>query len=714
MSTTEDVASTTSHTFCRLCEVMCGLSVSVADGEVTKVRGDRGHPVSQGFACNKGLLYLDVHRDEHRLDHPLRRTGDGFEPVAWPDAVDDVADRLRAVVDRHGPGAVAVYIGNPNAFNVLAGPAAALFLLSLGSARIFSAATQDCSNKFTVSEILYGSPDIHPVPDLEHTDHLLLLGSNPRISKGSFISLPDPVAAMRRIVERGGSVTFVNPLRMEPDLGETVQVRPDTDVFLLAAMLHRIESTVGFDVAGAGDRVHNVDALREWVREWSPERVAPVVGVDAAVIERLADELAAAPTAAVHISTGVNMGRHGALAYFLVQMLSLVTGNLDRPGGNVVRARAAGPMPATSGPGADSLEETPWGPVRRSKGSLPAALLPSWIRDPDEPIRALFVIAGNPLLSFGGADEVASAFADLDLLVSIDLYRNATAELAHVILPATDAFERPDLNAFTQGVQGTPHIQLTDAVVPPHAERKHETEIFALLAEAMGVPAGLGTGVDGLAMMYDAELAAHGLSIADLATRERGLALLDDVPDGSFLASGVLSVDGRIDCAPELIVRAQERAEPTFEEMLAEPDGQLRLITRRTRNTLNSAMANVSTLKSRGADRNPLWMHPDDAAARGLADGDLAEVRNEVGSLRAGIAFDPNLRPGVVAMTHGFGHEANPGMPVAHAHPGVNVNRLTPSGPGTFDPLSGMTHLTGIRVDVEAVDPASDEVSARP
>lgn len=690
----------TTHTFCRLCEVMCGLVVETTDGAITKVRPDTDHPVSQGFACNKGLLTKDIHLDPARLDHPMRRTGDGWKQVSWDDAAGDIATRLRDVIDAHGPESVAVYIGNPAAFNPLAGPAAAMFLLSLGSGNVFSAGTQDCANKFTVSEILYGSPDIHPIPDLANCDHLLLIGSNPRISKSSFVSTPDPVGAMKAIVERGGTVTFVNPLRIEPDIGATVQVAPDSDVWLLAAMLHHIEATVGFDIKRYGDRVHHLEPLREWIADFSPEAVAPVVGVDAATIERLATDFATAERAAIHTSTGVNMGTHGALAYYLAQMLSLVTGNLDRTGGNVTPARAVAPMPATSSPDADSFESTPLGAVRRSKGCLPAGLLPEWIRHPDAPIRAVISLAGNPALSLPGGHDLADALDELDLLVAIDLYRNATAEHADYVLPATDWFERPDLNAFTQGIQTTPHIQFTDAVVEPHAERKPEAEIFSLLSEAMGLEPLIGAGIEGLASVYDHELAAHGLSIAELGGRDRGLALLDGDAAGTLFTQRTLTADGRLDASPALLCDAMARASADLADRLAEPEGQLRLITRRTRNTLNTAMANLKKLKARGAADNPLWMHPDDAAARGLTEGDAADVSNAAGKITAPVAFDDQLRPGVVSMTHGFGFTANPGMPVAQAHPGVNVNELSATGVGSFDPLSGMCHLTGIPVEV--------------
>ncbi len=306
------------------------------------------------------------------------------------------------------------------------------------------------------------------------------------------------------------------------------------------------------------------------------------------------------------------------------------------------------------------------------------------------------------MLSLGGAESVADAFAELDLLVSIDLYRNATAEVAHVVLPATDLFERPDLNTFTQGVQATPHIQLTEAVVEPRGGAPARDRDLRPALRGDGRPRPRrAAGVEGLAAAYDGDLAEHGLSVAALAERDRGLAVLDGDATGTFLAERLMTPDGRIDCAPGLIVEAMERSRAILDEMEAEPADRLRLITRRTRTTLNSAMANIGRLKDRGAATNPLWMHPDDAEARGLAAGDLARVSNDVGTVEAPVALDPDLRPGVVAMTHGFGFAANPSLPVAHSHPGVNVNVLSPSGPGTFDPLSGMSHLTGIPVDVQ-------------
>ncbi len=373
------------------------------DGRVERLRPDKDHPVTRGFACNKGLLATEIHRDPARVDRPQRRHPDGTRAdVEWDDALDDIAARLAAIVDEHGPSAVALYLGNPTAFNATAGPAAGLFLLQVGSDRLFTAGPQDCANKFAIGELLWGSSQIHLIPDLDRTDHLLLLGTNPRISKGSFLSVPDPVGRLAAIEARGGTVRFVDPRHGEPNVGETIQIKPDTDVYLLAAMLCEIDRTVGFDPDGAS-KVTDLDALRAFVARFPPEWVADVVGVDLTTIAAMAREFAEAPTASAHLSTGVNMGRHGALAYWLLQMLVLLTGNLDRPGGNVAAPRATAPTPASNAAGPAGFVDSPWGSYRTTAGGQPGALLGTMLRDPDSPIKALITVAGNPRSASGEA-----------------------------------------------------------------------------------------------------------------------------------------------------------------------------------------------------------------------------------------------------------------------------------------------------------------------
>ena len=322
------------------------------------------------------------------------------------------------------------------------------------------------------------------------------------------------------------------------------------------------------------------------------------------------------------------------------------------------------------------------------------------IRDGDPPIRAVIVMAGNPLLSIGGGDELADAFAELDLLVTIDFFRNATGERADYVLPVADWFEREDVNTFVQGTQVEPFVQWTPALVEPHGERRSERDIFAALGERLGLPAIFTPDTDMLAMLLDGALAAHDLSVDGLRRAERGVAVLPETEPGHFLDR--VTADGTVDGAPEMFASARQRAADLFETFAAEPDDQLKLITRRTAHTINSAMQNVERLK-RGAADNPLYLTSVDADRLGIRDGERVGVSNAFGALEANAKIDDTLRIGVVAMTHGFGNAGTAGMPIAQRYPGVNVNVLAPRGPGTFDPVSTMSQLTGIPVDVVAL-----------
>ena len=692
---------TVRKTFCRLCEVNCGLEVIVsASGELRSVRPDKSHPVTAGFACHKGLLARDVHHDPDRLMTPLRHGEQGFAPAGWDEAASSIAARLREIIDRDGPGAVGVYIGNPSAFNALGTMSVGMFAAALGIEHSFTAGTQDCTNKFAIGEILYGSMQTQPVADLDGCDFLLLMGTNPRVSKMSFLSTPDPVGALRAVRDRGARTVFVNPLAISDlaDVGETLQIRPDTDAFLLAAMLHEIEQNpaLGFDPEATTGVTH-LDRLRGFVRRYSPDRVADVVGIGAGAIRELAAAFAVAPRAAVHVSTGVNMGRQGALAYWLSQMLSLVTGNLGLPGGNVFAARGLDAMQLPEEMSA--TRSTKWGEYRLAGGSTPGALLADMILDDEAPIRAMFVFAGNPLLSIAGGERLERAFASLDLLVSLDFYRNATAELADWVLPSADWFEREDLNFFVQGVQRRPYLQWTDAVVEPRGERRPDWWILSRILQEMALPSLLDVpDGDVMSAIWDGRLAETGHSVGALRNAEGGVVVLPEADAESLL--GPLR-ESPFDCCPDALVGSLERAEVVFRSLESESPQLLKLITRRTNYMMNSALQNLKALKTaKGSVSNPLYMNPADARDRGLQDGQMVIVRNAHGELRAQLRLDGDLRPGVVAMSHGFGNQATPGMPVAQSHPGVNVNVLSPSGSGTFDPVSAMSQMTGIGVEV--------------
>ncbi len=694
-------------TFCRVCEPACGFVASVEAGKLVALAPDKEHPVTQGFACNKGLAGLDIHHDPDRLNHPLRRAADGsFERIGWDTAIDEIAAKLRRVVDEDGPNAVASYIGNPTAFNTLAGPAAGSFFHQLGTKRSFSSGTQDCANKFVGSEAVFGSSTIHPAPDIAHADFLLILGENPRVSHMSFLAIADPLAEIKAAVKRGATVKYVNPRRIEGGggTGEVVWIRPDTDLYLLAAMLGEIFASGRAQQDVLARHAKHVDELRAFVARYPAERAARITGIAAAEIRALAHGFADAPRAAVHMSTGVNMGRQGTLAYWLVHMLALVTGNLDREGGNILSVGFYHAAKAGRASPERAFQESPWGPLRR--GSLPGNLMAEHILEADPRVRALIVVAGNPLLSVGGEAKLRRAFESLELLVVIDLYRNATGELAHYLLPATDMFERPDINITGLGLQVQPYIQYTDAVVAPQHERRPEWWAFARLEQALGMKSVLDHGPEpDLFGRIDHMLRTTGHSLAEVRESSHGVvfpALHEQA--GRFFGEWLQTPDKKVDCCPPVFAEALARCEAICRELEAERPDQLKLITRRDAWMHNSWYHNVPGMKRPGRLENPLYMNPADAAERGLADGALVRCRNPHGAIEASVAYDAELMPGVVAMTHGWGNRETPGMRVAQRHPGVNANALLPTGPGSFEPLSSQAFMTGVPVEIEAAE----------
>ncbi len=704
----------TVRTFCRICEPSCGLVATVDGGELIKLQPDREHAITKGFACHKGLAAVDLHNDPDRLNSPMIRSADGqWKNASWDEALGQVATRLQAVIDAHGIDSVAAYVGNPTAFNALGSLHTTTMLRTLGIRRTFSSGTQDCANKFVASEAVFGSSTVHPIPDLDNTDLCLIIGENPRVSQASFYSIPNVLGEMRRAAGRGARMVFINPRRIEtPEkgVGDTVLIRPDTDVYFLAALLREIDLLGGFDEGVIAEHGVHVENLRAYISQFSTDQVSEVTGVSAAVIRELAAAWVSTPRASVHASTGINMGRQGTLAYWLVHMLSFVTGRLDVVGGNL---KSDGFYPnARSGAGVteQGYVDTEFGRLRR--GSLPGTLMSQTILDSDKPVRAMIVVAGNPLLSIAGEQQLRKAFEQLELLVVIDIYPSATSEYAHVVLPSTDMYERDDLNIVNIGTSAKPFAQYTPAVVAPKGDRQPEWWIAHRLLQTMGKPSlfdGLAEGEqpDPWTKWRHMLERGSGLALADLQADSSPRVLAAPEP-GTFFAAQVHTVDGLIDCCPPSFAEALDRSHRFFADALASAaNGQLLLIHKRDAWMHNSWFANIERMKRNGRTTNPLAMHPDDAAKLGLDDGAAVHVVSEHGDVDAVLEIDPDLMPGVVSMVHGWGHAASPRMRVAASAPGSNPNALLPIGPGSYEPLSSQAHMTGIPVRVSALAAAS-------
>ena len=723
----------TTHTFCRICECLCGLEVDVDHkaGRIDAIRPDASHYATQGFACVKGLKQMQLYQSPDRLTRPLKRVGDEFHEISWQEAIAEIGEKVRELRGI-SPHSLAMYVGTAAGFGVLHPIFAKGFMDGIGTRNFFSSSTQDCANKFAVSTQMYGFPFILTYPDVERTRCLIVVGANPVVSKWSFLQVPNAAKHLRAIEERGGRVFVVDPRRTETarSAGEYVAIRPNTDVFFYLAFLRELIATAELDRTRIDRWMTGFDTVARLAEPWTPERQAEVTRILPDTLREMVAAYREADGAALYCSTGVNMGAHGALAFWIQEVINAVSGNLDRPGGALV-GKGILDFPKLTKNNLTRQHRSRVGGFPAVNDALPGAILADEIRlAGPEKIRALFVTGGNPLITMPGAARLRGAFSELELLVVTDIFLNETASEAHYVLPATTPFERPDLPfvfPLMLGLQTKPYLQATDAVLPPRGEALDEATIYLELARASGVSIFDSRIVQGLARLLQLTCGRRRsfgirevpqrllLSLLLRATRNGSFRRLLQEPHGrprpdnaggDFLGRRVLTEDGKVNLAPSVLVEQAAELDAAFE---AERNtaGELRMITRRQVKTHNSWTHNHETFAREGAT-NHVYMNPADATRAGLADADFADVHSKTATIRLPVKILPDLSPGTVAVPHGWGHQHARGLTAARRTAGVNVNLLAADGPGGADPISGMAHLTGIPVEVRPAAGAPD------
>jgi anaerobic selenocysteine-containing dehydrogenase len=699
-------------TFCRICEAACGLVATVQDGQVTKLRPDPEHPLSSGYACPKGIAMLQVHDDPDRVTQPLKRTADGLTPVSWDEALDDIGARLKTVIAQHGAPSIGWYMGNPGAFSYSHPIWVKGFVDALGSQHYYTASSQDVSNRFAASQLLFGSPALIPIPDLNRTQHLLMIGANPLVSHGSLLTAPRIKDQLHAIVARGGRVIAVDPRRTETARAfEHVATQPDSDAWLLLAMLQVLFAEGLADRGALARQTTGAAWLEQAVAAFTPEQAAAETGIEADTIRALARDLAAADGGAVYGRTGSCLGRFGTLVAFLIDAVNAVAGQLDRPGGAVLGAPpiSLDQLAAQIGAATYGAKHSRIGNFPDVLGAMPASLIAEEITTPGEgSLRALFVSAGNPVLSVPNGEAMADALSQLDLLVSLDFYVTETNRNADYVLPCTTFLEREDIPLALTAFFTTPFVQWTDAVVEPAGQARQEWEIIEAISARIGIVpsssrAARMVGKLGLKLsprrMMDLLLRVstrNRLSVGALQRKPHGVVLSEQIPTG-HLAKRVHHKDGRVHLDhPE--IRAELGRLRTVGA--GDPAFPLRLIGMRELRSHNSWMHNAPKLMS-GKRVHAARLHPADGEALGLTDGDSVRVVSKDGAVELPLLLTDDMTPGVVAVPHGWGHHG--GWQVANAAGGVNINALTGSAVEDLEPLAGMAFLNGIPVRLEAV-----------
>jgi formate dehydrogenase len=488
------MADGTHTTFCRICEVGCGLEVTVKDNAVTAIHPDRQHVSTQGFACPKGLKQGKLYSSPDRLKYPLKRVGTRYVRVSWPEALEDIGQRVRALRASRGPDSIGLYVGTAAGFGALHPVFAQGFITGVGSKSVYTTSTQDCANKFAVATEVYGHPFNQPFPDLDHVECLIIVGANPVISKWSFLQVPNPGRMLQSIGERGGKVVVVDPRRTETAAvaNQHIFIRPNTDPFFYLSFLAEVERQHGLKLDVASAVAEGYEPVLALARQWPKERTAEVTRIAPEVLRQLVTTFLDAKGAALYSSTGVNMGTNGSLSFWLQEAINVLTGNLDRRGGTLV-GQGVIDFPAFGKQNGVLLrkDRSRVGDFPSVNDAFPGGVMADEILTPGpRQLRALFVTGGNPLITMANAGRVREAFKELDLLVTLDLFLNETGSLAHYVLPCTTPLERPDLPfifPLMLGMQQKPYLQATRAVVEPQGEQRDEASIYIDLCRESGV-----------------------------------------------------------------------------------------------------------------------------------------------------------------------------------------------------------------------------------
>lgn len=709
---------------CMLCEATCGIVVTVGDGEdgqrrMIRVDGDRDDTFSRGYICPKAAALDDVRLDPDRIVRPMRRLKSGeHAPISWNEALDESASKLAAIMDEHGPHAVATYVGNPLAHSYAGILGSILFNQSLGSFSRFSATSADQLPQMLAAFEMFGHQALMAVPDLDRTRHLLILGGNPLVSNGSIMTAPGMKRRLEELRERGGRVVVVDPRRSETARAadEHHFIVPGTDALLLLAMLAVVFEENLVRVGDLSDLVDGLDDLRRVVKAFAPSRVAARVGIDEPTIRRLAIEHARAEGAAAYVRVGACTQEFGGLVAWLAIALDVVTGNLDRAGGKMFATPAVDVVGLANKLGLRGSFNRFQSRVRKLPefgGELPVAALAEEITTPGKKrIRSLVTMAGNPVLSTpnGGALEAALSRRDgtaIDFMVSVDLYKNETTRHADIILPPTFGLEREhyDMVLYAFAVRNV--ARYAEPVFAPRGETRNDWDILSDLALRV-VRRRKGAKALGARMLLRSARAAGSSRILDgmlrLGPHRLSLEKLRKSPHGLDLGALVprlreLLGERRIEIAPRVFL--EDLARLTASIAVESPKDELRLIGRRSLRSNNSWMHNSDRL-TKGPSGCTLLMHPDDARARGVSDGQDVVLRSRTGMVRVAATVSDEVAPGVVSLPHGWGH-ARADLRVARERAGVSVNDVTDE---TFvDTLTGTAAFSGVPVTVEVASP---------
>ncbi len=689
---------------CNLCEAICGLEFKVRGTEILQIKGDAADPLSRGHICPKAVALKDIYEDPDRLQKPMQRVGEQWQEIEWDAAFELVAENL-AAAHRRDPDSVAAYLGNPSVHNYGVMLTSGQMLSPIRTKNRYSATSVDQLPHQLMAYWMYGHQLLVPIADIDCTQYFLVLGANPMASNGSLMTVPDFRHRLKALHARGGRMVVIDPRRSETaEVADAHHfIRPGTDAAFLLGLLKVMLDENLLKPGRLAEFTDGLDEALDAIRPFDLDTLAAHCGIAVEHIRTIARDFAKADGAACYGRMGVSVQSYGSLCQWLIQLINLATGNLDREGGMLFTEPALDMThgAAASKPGSFGKIKTRVRGLPEFGGELPVAALAEEIETPGlGQVRALVTIAGNPVLSTPNGRRLDAALASLDFMVSVDIYLNETTRHAHVILPPTCALEHDhyDLIFHHFAVRNT--ARYNTPLFDKAPGTMHDWEIFQAvgkrLAEKLGQPV---KPMPRPQQIVDLGLqaSAHRLSVEKLSAHPHGF---DLGPLKPTLPGRLAHADKRIHAAPLQIFDELLRFATALQAVAAPGEGELRLIGRRHVRSNNSWMHNSHRLV-KGNPRHQLLMHPDDALARGLADGSSVRVRSRVGEIEVEVQASAEMMPGVVSLPHGWGHNrGGTRLGIADAHAGASNNDLTDEQ--SLDVLSGNAALNGVPVTVRA------------
>lgn len=706
---------------CNFCDASCGIAIEHEGRTILSIRGDAQDPFSRGHICPKAVAQKDLLDDPDRLRGPVRRVGDRWEKVSWDDALAEVASRIVEVQRAHGDDAVGLYFGNPMGHSYQSMLALLALARYLGSRNLFSSSSVDSHPRTLVSMLLYGNQAVLPIPDIERTDHLVIMGANPLVSNGSVMTAPDVKRRLVAIRERGGKIIVIDPRRTETaEIADRHHfIQPGTDAMLLLAVLYTLSRQGKLQPGALAPMIQGLPDLNTLVSRFPPERVATLVGIDAGAIEALATEFGEARSAVWYGRMGTSTQEFGCLSTWLIDVINLATGNCDRPGGAMFSTPAvdlAGLARRLGESGTFNRWRSRVSGLPEFNGELPVAAMADEMETPGRgQIRAFVTIAGNPVLSNPNGRRLDRALGALDFMASIDFFINETTRHSHLILPPATVLEGDHypLLEYSLGVRNA--ARYAAALFPPGDDVRPDYRIMTDLLAGIGrgrgglhavVPhaakalaAAIGSGA---ALDLLLRIGPHRMTLKELRRHPHGV---DLGPLRPRLRQVIGTLDRRVHLVPAPLAADLARLE---ERLAAGRGAGFSLVSRRTLRSMNSWLNNSPRLV-KGPERCTLSMHPTDAAGLGLDAGRQVEITSRIGQIRAVVEVSDAMMPGVVSLPYGWGHD-RPGarLSVARERAGVSMNDLTDER--QYDHVSGTSVLDGIPVTIKAV---RDDVAPR-